>query len=100
MSTEVVISKRLVFVNSLSGVAAKVLNLGVLIWLQQYLLRRISAEEYSLYPVLISLIVFLPPATSVLTGGLTRYIVEAYAKGDERRVTQITSTMSILFIIG
>ena len=98
MSTKVVISKRLVFINSVSGVAARVLNISVLLWLQRYLLQRISTEEYAIYPVLASLIVFLPLLTAVLTTGLGRFIVEAYAKGDERRVTQIVSTMSVLLL--
>jgi len=60
VSTKVEISKRLVFINSLSGVATKVLNIAVLVWLYRYLLKRISTEEYALYPVLASLIAFLP----------------------------------------
>jgi O-antigen/teichoic acid export membrane protein len=98
MGTKVVISKRLVFVNSVSGVATQVLNIAVLLWLYQYLLKRISTEEYALYPVLASLIALLPLLSTVLTGGLARYVVEAYAKGDERRVTQIVSTMSVLLL--
>ncbi len=98
MNTRVVISKRLVFVNSVSGVATQVLNMAVLLWLYQYLLKRIGTEEYALYPVLASLIAFLPLLSTVLTGGLARYVVEAYAKGDERRVTQIVSTMSVLLL--
>ncbi len=70
----------------------------VLVWLQQYLLRRISAEEYSLYPVLAAVIVLVPLVATVLTGGLGRYVVDAYAKGDERRVTQIVSTMVPLLL--
>ncbi len=98
MSPKVEISKRLVFINSVSGVVTQVLNLSILFWLQQYLLKRISTEEYSLYPVLASLIVFLPLLTAVLTTGLGRFIVEAYAKDDERRVTQIASTMFVLLV--
>jgi len=98
MSTQVQISKPLVAVNALSGIVAKILNVGILIWLQQYLLGRISTEEYSLYPVLASLIIFLPLLTSVLTGGLTRFAIEAYARGDEHRVTQIASTMFVLLL--
>ena len=59
METKVVISKKLVLVNAFSGVAARVINIGILLWLYQYLLKKISVEEYSLYPVLMSSIVFL-----------------------------------------
>jgi len=98
MSTEVVISKRLVFVNSFSAVAAKVLNIAILLWLYQYLLKRISTEEYALYPVLMSLIMFLPLLSTIFIGGLARYVVEAYATGDEQRATQIVSTMSVMLV--
>jgi O-antigen/teichoic acid export membrane protein len=93
MSAKVEISKRLVLINSASSVVSHLIRISVLVWLQQYLLRRISPEEYSLYPVLMSVMMFAPLFTAVLTAGLGRYIVEAYAKGDEQRVTQIVSTM-------
>ena len=98
---KVEISKRLLLVNAASSVAVRVVNISVLVWLQQYLLKRISPEEYALYPVLGAAIVFLPLLTGVLTSGLGRYIVEAYAKGDERGVTQIVSTMfPLIFAAG
>ncbi|HAU37775.1 MAG TPA: hypothetical protein DCX07_08675 [Phycisphaerales bacterium] len=96
MTGHVPISKRRVLINSISSVLATAMNLAILVWLQQYLLRRISPEEYSLYPVVASIMVFMPLLTMVLTGGIGRYIVEAYARGDLRRVTQIVSTMSPL----
>ncbi|MHC4131892.1 MAG: lipopolysaccharide biosynthesis protein [Planctomycetota bacterium] len=101
MESRVKISKKLVAINSTSNIVVWILNATVLIWLQQYLLKRISTEEYSIYPVLGSLIVFLPLFTSVFTAGLARYIVEAYAKGDDKRVTQIVSSIfALLSIIG
>jgi len=98
MSTKVEISKKLVLINITSSVVARVLNVFVLIWMYQYLLRRISPEEFSLYPVLTGIMAFTPLLTVVLTGGLGRYIVEAYAKSDENRVTQIVSTMFPLLL--
>jgi O-antigen/teichoic acid export membrane protein len=98
MSTRVEISKKLVLINITSSVAAAVLNAFVLIWMYQYLLHRISPEEFSLYPVLMGIMTFAPLLTVVLTGGLGRYIVEAYAKGDDNRVTQIVSTMFPLLL--
>ena len=95
---KVEISKRLVVINSASTVAAAVLNMSVFVWLQQYLVRHISADEYSLLPVLAAVMVFAPLVTTVLTGGIARYAVEAYAKGDTERVTQITSTMFPLLL--
>jgi len=93
VNPSVEISKRLLLVNSASSVAARIISMSVVVWLQQYLLKRISAEEYSLLPVLSSVIVFLPLLTVVFSAGLSRYATEAYARGDERRVTQIVSTM-------
>lgn len=69
------------------------LNLSVLVWLQQYLLRRISPAEYSLLPIVMSLMAFAPLMTTVLTEGMGRYVTLAYAKGDEEEVTSICSTM-------
>lgn len=54
MNSRVEISKRLVLINSGSSVLAHLVNISILLWLHQYLLRRISPEEYSLYPVIVS----------------------------------------------
>lgn len=93
MTSRVEMSKRLVLINSASSLLTRVLNIFVLVWLQQYLLKQITPEEYSLLPVLYSVMMFAPLITTILTGGLGRYIVEAYAKSDDERVTQIVSTI-------
>ncbi|MFH1371543.1 MAG: hypothetical protein ABII09_09705 [Planctomycetota bacterium] len=98
MSAQVLISKKLVFINSASSLATRLINVSVLLWLHQYLLRRVTLEEYSLYPVLMAVMVFVPLLTTVLTSGLGRYLVEAYTKGEERLVTQIVSTMFPLLL--
>lgn len=87
------ISKKIVLINSASSAFALVLNFTVLIWLQQYLLKRISPEEYSLVPVLMSIMAFAPLATMALTQGVSRYITVAYAKGDDAEIGRICSTM-------
>jgi len=89
----VVISKKLVAINAASALGARAINIGVLIWLQQHLLRRISPEEYALYPLLMAIMICVPLLTTILTSGLGRFIVEAYARGDEGQVTRIVSTM-------
>ena len=99
MSSRVEISKRLVLVNAASSVIARVVNISVLVWLNQYLLRRISTEEYSLIPVLTAVVALLPLFTSVLTSGIGRFVLEAYAKGDDRGITQIVSTMLPLLLL-
>ncbi len=98
MKERVEISKRLTAINSASSLGARILNVSVLVWMNQYLLAHISDAEYSLYPVLISVIAFAPLLTMILTSGLGRYTVEAYARGDEDRVRQIVSTMFPLLL--
>jgi O-antigen/teichoic acid export membrane protein len=93
MASRVEISKRLVLVNSTSAVLARVINISVVLWLNAHLLRRISPEELQLLPLLMSMIVLLPLFTSILTSGIGRFVLAAYAKGDDRTVTQIVSTM-------
>ncbi len=92
------ISKRLVLINSASSAVALILNLSVLVWLQQYLLKRISPEEYSLLPLLMAVMAFSPLLTMVLTGGLGRFTTIAYAKRDNEEITRICSTMFPLLL--
>jgi O-antigen/teichoic acid export membrane protein len=65
----------------------------VLVWVHQYLLRRISAEEYQVYPVVMAVLVLAPLATSVLTAGIGRYVVSAFARGERETVTRIVSSV-------
>jgi len=90
------ISQKLVMINSASSVITHVLNVAVLVWLQQYLLHRVSDDEYALFPIVNAPLVFVPLLTMILTAGLGRYVVEAYARKDTRRVTEIVSTMAPL----
>jgi O-antigen/teichoic acid export membrane protein len=94
----VIVSQRLVAINAASSLVARVLNVTVLLWMYQYLLKRISPEEFAVYPVLVALMAFAPLFFSVFTGGVSRHIVEAYALGQPRRVAEITS--SILPLLG
>ena len=89
------ISKRLVFINAASSVATRLLNVFVLLWIYNYLLARISPEEFAVYPVVAAVIVFAPLFFSTLTGGISRYIIEAYARGDLRRGQQILSSITL-----
>lgn len=92
------ISKKLILINSASSAIVLLLNLTVLIWLQQYLLKRISPEEYALLPLVMAIMAFAPLLTMVLTGGLGRYITVAYARGDDEQITRICSTMFPLLL--
>lgn len=100
MTEQVEISKRLVLINSASSIAVRFLNVSVLVWVHQYLLNRITAEEYAIYPVVASIMIFAPLFTSFLTGGISRFVIEAYARGDERRATEIVSSIFPLLLVG
>lgn len=100
MSENVQISKKLVLINSLCTVGTRLINITVLLWVHQYLLRRISAPEYAVYAVVTSIMAFAPLFASVLLGGVSRYIIEAYAQGDRWRITQIVSSMTPLLGAG
>lgn len=86
-------NKKTVIINSMSSAVSLVANLTVLIWLQQFLLKRISPEEYSILPVLMSIMAFTPLLTAILTSGLGRQMTLSYVKGDDEEVTKICSTM-------
>ncbi len=87
------ISQKLVAVNAASSVLTHILNTLILIWLQPFLLHRVAIEEYALYPVVMAPMAFIPLISTVLTGGLGRYIVEARARGDDQRITDIVSSL-------
>ncbi|MES9903805.1 MAG: polysaccharide biosynthesis C-terminal domain-containing protein, partial [Sedimenticola sp.] len=89
-----------ILINSVSSLVTRLLSVTVLIWVQQYLLKRISVEEYSLLPVIYSLIIFLPLLTLILTSGVKRYVLEAYANNEDERIAVIVSTMFPLFCLG
>ncbi len=86
-------SKRVLATNSGASMAAHLVNLAVQLWVVSYLLNRIPAEEFQLWPIVQGLAMFLPILNTILTAGLGRYVNEAYAQGDGRRITEITSTM-------
>ena len=91
--TRVPISRRLAVINSASSVLTHLLNITILVWLQRHLLQRVSVEEYALFPLVSAPMLFVPLFTTFLTAGLGRYVVEAFSRGDGRRVTSIVSTM-------
>ena len=80
-------------VNAVSSVLTALISMTALVWVNQYLLRRISPEEYSLVPVLTALMVFAEFFRVIFTRGLSRFMVEADARGDDEEVSQIVSSM-------
>src|SRR5690606_2882922 len=51
------------------------------------------AEEFAVYPVISSIMVGAPVFFLVFSGGISRYIVEAYVRRDPEDITRIASTM-------
>ena len=98
--TRVPISKRLVLINSLSGIATRLLSVGVFAWVIQYLMKRIPEQELALLPVVISLAMILPLLQTILTSGLSRFVTEAYARNDLNRITGIVSSQLPLLVVG
>jgi O-antigen/teichoic acid export membrane protein len=95
----VAIDRRLVYVNSASSAAARLLNVFVLVWMYQYLLERISSEEFAIYPVIVSVMAFAPLFSSLFTGGVSRYVVDAYARRETEQVTRLISSLFPLLAV-
>ncbi len=91
-------SKRTIAVNSVAALVQPILAITVLLWLNQYLFKHISLEELAVYYVVQALIAFTPLLTMIVAGGIARFCTEAYAKGDDRRMTEIVSTMTPLCV--
>lgn len=89
----IVVSKKLVAINSASTVAARIINFFVLLWVYQYLLKRLPAEEFAILPLVTALMVFGPLFFSFFVGGVSRYTIDAYAKGDFVEVRRIVSSL-------
>ena len=96
--SRVEISKRLVLINTASAVLTRVINAAIVLLLNALLLRWIDPRELQLLPLLLSIIVLLPLFTSFLTTGLGRFMLTAYAHGDDREMTRIVSTMFPLLL--
>src|SRR2546426_12080577 len=86
-------SARLYLTNAASSVTTRLLQLTVLVWVNQHLLKRIEPEENSLFPVMISLMYFADIFKNIITGGLGRYIVQADSRGDQSGGTRVVSSI-------
>ena len=87
------ISKRLIAINSASSLIRSAIQLTVIVGIQAYLVKNIRADEYEVLVLVFPLGMYVPMITLTVGGGISRFVIEAYAKGDMRRVTQIASTM-------
>ncbi|WP_406684192.1 hypothetical protein N1F78_00240 [Seonamhaeicola sp. MEBiC1930] len=86
------ISKSLVFVNSISMGVTKLLSITVFIWVQQFLLKRISSDEYAIYAIISSFVFLLPFITSALVGASSRYMVFEYTQKNYGKMNKVLST--------
>lgn len=93
-------SKKHFAINTLASFGSRLISITVLIWVQQFLIKRIPIEEYSLLPVVYSLLLLLPFFTFILSGGIRRYLVDAYASHRDDRITKIVSSMFPFFLLG
>jgi len=80
-------------INAGSSVLSVLIAMVILVWVNQYLLKRISPQEYALVPIMLSLMVFGEFFKIIFTRGLSRFMVEADTKGDHDEVTRIVSSM-------
>ncbi len=74
----------------------KFLSITVFIWVQQYLLKRISPGEYAVYAIISSLVFLLPFITSALVSAGVRYMIFEYTRRDFGKMNRILSTSIIL----
>jgi len=86
------ISKRVVLLNSACLLATQVLNVGLLIWMQQFLLRRIAIDEYALCPLVYAPMILVNLVTAALTRSAGRFVVERVEHQDPAGITQVAST--------
>lgn len=93
------ISRKLALINSCSTFLALVLEVSILVWVQQYLIRRISPEEYSLFPLLSTVLTILLIMAQLLTSGLGRFLTVACAAQDTEQLNRTVSSI-LPFILG
>lgn len=99
-TTRVPISKSLVLLNASATVGTRLLTFVVFGWALRVLIQQVPREELAILPVVLSVSLFAPAVQSVLTAGLGRFVTEAYACGDSRRVQEILSSLFPLLLAG
>ncbi len=97
----VIISRRLVAINAASFAFVRLLHVTIFLWVQHYLLAKVSAEEYMVFAVIGSLFFLTPIFTLVFTSSTSRYIVGHYAQGQLDGVTTVVSSVwPVLLVVG
>ena len=105
--SKVPISSKLVAVNTLSFIVVRLLHISVFLWVQQYLLHRISPEEYGVYQVIGSLFFLMPILNNIFTSSSSRYVVNYFANGEIDKAREVIFNIfwvllfvAIILIIG
>lgn len=80
-------------INSASSVANRLLSVTVLVWMFQYLVKRVPTEEFAIYPVVMAVMVVAPLFFSLFTGGMARFLIDAYAREDYEQVRGVLSSV-------
>jgi O-antigen/teichoic acid export membrane protein len=86
-------ASKLYAINASSSVLTRLVQIAALVWVNQYLIKNIPAEEYVLYPVILSLMIAGELFSKVFTSGVARFIVEKDTMNDQVGLTQIASSM-------
>ena len=84
--------------NAASSAVTRLMSATVLLWVNQHLLRRIAPEEYALYPLVMSLVIFSDLFMAIFVGGVSRHMVEAYHRGEPDGVTRVVSSMVAVLV--
>ena len=90
------VEKRIVLINSAASAIKHVINLGLLIWLQRFLLQNIPVEEYAVYILIVQPMVLLPLLLGALNNAVGRFVVLHLSQGDEESATRVVSTTCVL----
>ena len=93
------IDKKVVGFNAIAAAASKLINMLVVLWAQHILLTKLSADDFSIYPLISILVYFLPLVTGSFTSPAQRFVTAAYAKDKRNEITEIVSTIVTLLLI-
>jgi len=86
-------SQKGLMVNVFSSLLTMFLKISLLVWVNQYLIKRVDPEEYSLLPLVMSLLIFADIFRNMFVDGLGRFMVEADAKKDSSKIQEVVSSM-------
>ena len=92
-NSSVIISKKLAAKNAASFALVRLLHATVFLWVQQYLLHRISPEEYGIYQVIGGIFFLVPILSLIFTSSSSRYVVNHYARNELSEAQRVISSI-------